>query len=243
MNQPGLAAASLSHAMPTQNPHPVSVMLLGGHRLLRAGLRALVERQPGCRVVCESDDPREAVSAAAREAPELVLLDLDAPGQDAFDLLARVVEAAPTARVLVLACERDAEGHRRAARLGARGVVFKQCGSEVLFKAFERVRAGELWFNRSLLGALLSLHFAGPAAADSEAAKIETLTRRERALIALICEGLKNKEIAARLFISHITVRHHLMRIFDKLGVSTRLELSAYAHRHGLAAPPPPPKD
>ncbi len=124
--------------------------------------------------------------------------------------------------------------------LGAMGLVFKEKAAEVVIRAIERVHAGEVWFDRTLIGNVLTELSRASATKklDPEATKITKLTEREREIAALIGEGLKNKQIANRLFISETTVRHHLTSVFDKLGVTDRLELIIYAYRHGLAKPP-----
>jgi DNA-binding NarL/FixJ family response regulator len=120
------------------------------------------------------------------------------------------------------------------------GLVFKEKAADVVIRAIERVHAGEVWFDRTLIGNVLTEPSRASATKklDPEADKIIRLTEREREIAALIGEGLKNKQIANRLFISETTVRHHLMSVFDKLGVTDRLELIIYAYRHGLAKPP-----
>jgi DNA-binding NarL/FixJ family response regulator len=120
------------------------------------------------------------------------------------------------------------------------GMVKKEKAAEVLIAAIERVNDGEAWLDPSLMAGVLSeVTRAGKAAkTDPEAEKIASLTKREREVIVLIGEGIKNKEIAGRLFISETTVRHHLTSIYDKLEVADRVELLIYAFRHGLANPP-----
>jgi DNA-binding NarL/FixJ family response regulator len=120
------------------------------------------------------------------------------------------------------------------------GVVLKEQPAEVLVMAIEKVHAGEAWFDRSTLASVLA-SFADPQHPQepySHAARIATLTKREREVITLVAQSLKNRAIADRLFIREATVRHHLSSIFDKLGVSDRAELMLYAIRHGLAEPP-----
>jgi len=191
-------------------------------------------------VVAEAGSRTEAVQAAAREQPDLVLLDLDMGGECGLSFLPDLVDAARKARILVLTGVRDFELHRRAVRAGARGVVFKEKAAEVLIKAIDRVHDGEIWLDRTLVAGVLE-ELSRPSAAledDPEAAKIATLTAREMEIIPIVAQGLRNQEIASRLFISEVTVRHHLTAIYGKLRVSDRFELAVYAFRHGLATPP-----
>jgi two-component system nitrate/nitrite response regulator NarL len=145
-----------------------------------------------------------------------------------------LLAAAPTARMIVLTGVQDAELHRRAVYLGAMGLVLKDKAYMVLLKAIERVQAGEVWLERAMVAHVLTRMTRTDARPDSEAAKIATLTERERGVITLIGAGLKNQQIADRLCISRVTVGHHLTSIFGKLGVSDRLALVIYAYRHKL---------
>jgi DNA-binding NarL/FixJ family response regulator len=120
-------------------------------------------------------------------------------------------------------------------------VVLKENGPGELLNAIEKVyRTGEYWLERGAANRLLGKKTARASEqqVDPEAAKIAALTEREREVIALVSEGLKNKQIAERLFIQHTTVSHHLTSIFDKLGVSDRSQLMIYAYRHGLSKQP-----
>jgi len=115
----------------------------------------------------------------------------------------------------------------------------KQQAADLLLKAIKKVHAGEVWIDRSMMSSVLSdVRSERHEETDPEAPKIASLTPREREVIALVSEGLKNKLIGERLFISETTVTHHLSSIFSKLDVSDRLELIIYAFRHGLAKIP-----
>ena len=134
---------------------------------------------------------------------------------------------------------RDIKMHQRAVQLGAMGLVLKDKTSDVLIKAIERVEAGEAWLDRSMITqALGSSRPLETNSNDANAARISTLTAREREVTTLVASGLTTKQIADRLFISEKTVRNHLVSIYSKLGLSYRLELAVYAYQHGLCAPP-----
>ena len=213
----------------------IRIALVDDHLVVRSGLRLLVESRSGWSVVAEASGTDEAVSAASREQPDVILLDLDLGTDNGLDCLPRLREAAPAARVLILTGLRDTELHQQAVRLGAAGVVAKDMAADSLLKAIERVHAGETWLDRMTTATLLAELAGGkPKPKDPDAARIGTLTPREREVISLIAEGLRNKEIAARLPISEATVRHHLTSIFSKLEVSDRVGLTIYAFRHDL---------
>ncbi len=219
---------------------PIRIVLIDDHVIVRTGLRLLLERQPGLLVVGEAKNGAEALALAAQEHPDIMLLDLNLNGESGLDLIPKLLRAAERGRVLVLTGVRDAEVHQQAVGLGAMGVVLKEHSAEVVVKAIEKVHAGEVWIDRAMMASMLTDLARGQAAptVDPAAAKIALLTEREREVIRLLGEGLKNKQIAERLYISETTVRHHLTSIFSKLGVSDRLALVLYAYRYGLAKSP-----
>lgn len=217
---------------------PVRVMLVDDESMIRSGLRLLIEEHPQLKVVAEAGNGTDALAIAAREKPDVILLDVNLRGECGLDLLPRLHGECAGARVLVLTGDTDTETYINAMRLGAMGLLLKEKEPEALHKAIEKVHKGEVWFDRSLMGKLQSER-ARPAHVDGgEAKKIESLTARQREVVALIGEGLRNKQIGARLFISEGTVRRHLNDIFAKLDVRDRFELMIYAYRHALAKPP-----
>lgn len=212
----------------------IRVLLIDDHVVMRVGLRMLIESQPGLTVVGEATNRAEAIQCVAREQPDIILLDLDLGGESGLDLIPALRTTAGEARVIVLTGILDSREHLQAIHLGALGLVMKDQLVEVLVKAIEKVHAGQTWLDPALAASVLAERSQGRGQDSDEAKRIATLTERERAVIALICEGLKNKQIARRLFISEITVVHHLTSIFNKLGVANRLELLTYAYNHGL---------
>jgi DNA-binding NarL/FixJ family response regulator len=214
-------------------------LLIDDHAVMRWGLRLLIEGQPGLKVVGEASGRIDALELAQREQPDIILLDLSLPGTDGIDLIPELHEVAKEARILVLTGVLDSEAHTRAMRLGAVGVVLKDKAPEVLIKAIEKVHAGEVWLDRVMVANVFNERSRSREASknDPEATKVSTLTGREREVISLIGEGLRNKQIADRLFISEGTVRNHLTTVFSKLEVSDRFELLMYAYRQGLARP------
>lgn len=218
---------------------PIRIALVDDHPVLRAGVRLLVEAQPGMSVVGEAEDRVSAVCLASREQPDVILLDLDLAGDNGTESIAELVAAAPGARVLVLTGVRDVLSLRRAVHRGAVGIVHKGCAPDVLIRAIETVHAGEVWLEGSMMASVLTEIARGDKGeAPAPPCAVPSLSKREREVIAILSEGLSNKGIAERLFISETTVRHHLTSIFAKLGVSDRLELLIYAYRHGLVVPP-----
>jgi DNA-binding NarL/FixJ family response regulator len=215
---------------------PIGVLIIDDHVVVRTALRMFLESQPGLTVVGEVSHPADALAIALHAHPDIILLDLDLGDANGLDLLPQLQTAAPAAHILVLTGVRDVEMHCRAVQLGAVGVVRKERAASVLIEAIARVHAGDVWLDSFLLANVLrqTPRLQTGCSPDPEAVKIETLTRRERELIAALSQGLKNQAIADRLYISEATVRHHLTSIYAKLNVNDRLELTVYAYRHGL---------
>ncbi len=197
----------------------------------------LIEHDQRMKVVAQAGSKTEALERAAGTNPDVIILDLLLGDEDGLSFLPELCQASPSSRVLVLTGVQNPDAHRRAIRRGAMGIVLKEHAADKLLKAIMKVNEGEVWIERSMMGSMIQ-EFNKPALVDPEVSKIESLTDREREVIALIGEGLKNKQVGERLFISETTVTHHLSSVFSKLDVSDRLELIIYAFRHGLAKMP-----
>jgi len=218
---------------------PIRIMIVDDHAVIRAGLRMLIEQDQAMTVVAMAGTPAEALTLAASEKPDIIVLDLILGEEDGLDFLPELTKVSSNSRVLVLTGVQTPESHRTAIRRGAMGIVLKQQAAELLLKAIKKVHDGEVWIDRSMIGSVLSdVRSEQHTAANPEASKINALTAREREVISLVSRGLKNKVIGQRLFISETTVTHHLSSIYAKLGVSDRLELVVYAFAHQLAQKP-----
>lgn len=219
---------------------PIRVVLIDEQGLFRAGVKSLMNSHPGIVVIGETGTGRDAVALVEQEQPDIILLDINLDGESSLDIIPDLAKASETARIVILTGEQDEELQRRAVHLGAVGLVSKNKSPETLIKAVERVYAGEVWLDRTMTASVLGEMARGRPRkkTDPEAVRIESLTGRERQVIVAVGEGLKNKQIAGRLFISDVTVRHHLTSIYSKLDVANRLELIIYAYRHGLAEIP-----
>ena len=212
----------------------IRILLIDDHRVIRKGLRALLNEYPEFEVVGEAGSRAEALALVESARPKLALLDLDLGSTTSLDFLSELLAAG--LQVLVLTGVRDQELHRQAIQLGAMGIVLKDHAAEILIEAIQKVSSGEVWLDRStLVGLLGATHRENT---DPERVKINMLTERECEIIRLLAEGLRNKQIGERLFISEITVRHHLTSIFNKLAVSDRVELLIYAYRNGIVDAP-----
>ena len=218
----------------------IRILLVDKHALVRGGLRQLLEAKPGHVVVGEAGNRDDALAIAAKENPDIILFEFDSNYEQGLECIRQLLSAASKARLLLVTSECEVDIHHRAAQAGAMGVVLKDQAPAVLFRAIDRVHAGEAWFDRMTLARVLTKLTRNGAAenANPETRKIASLSARERAVVALIGEGMKNKEIGEKLSISEITVRHHLTSIFAKLQITDRLELIIYAYQNGLAQLP-----
>ena len=215
---------------------PMRVLLVEDHPIVVAGVRMLLETEPGLTVVGAATTAVEALALAAHTQPEIILLDLDLRGKPVAPHISALLRVAPAARIVVLTGVRDPEAHQQAVRHGALGLVLKEQAVDTLLQALARVHTGGVWLEPSMV--TWALRTLPPPPPAPEAAAIAQLTAREREVIPLIVAGLRNQDIAARLGIREGTVRHHLTAIFAKLGVPGRLALALYACQHGLANPP-----
>jgi DNA-binding NarL/FixJ family response regulator len=212
---------------------PIRVALLDDHTLFRDGLRRLLDTEPDIDMVAEARSGAEIFPLLEREKPDLLLLDLNLQNESGLDLLPRLLEQFPDLKVLVLTASIDQEDRVNSIKLGARGVVLKYAAAENLIKSIRKVADGEMWVDHETTKKLFEeLADRGGPKAESP---LDLLTDREREVTALVGEGLRNKEIADRLFISERTVKTHISNIFQKLDLSDRLELALFAINQGLA--------
>lgn len=218
---------------------PIRVFLVDDHRTMLWGLERLVESAaPQLQLVGTASNRDELMARVPEAKPDIIVLDLDLGGEDGGEMLPDLLRETQ-AQILVLTGNRDTEVHQRVMLHGARGVVLKDEGAEVVLAAIRKVHAGEVWLDRGTLGKILGAIAGGGARAsrDPDAVKIEGLTQREREIIAATVQhkGAGNKIIADRMHISEHTLRNHLSVIYRKLGIHGRLELFIYAAKHGLA--------
>ena len=222
--------------MSLQPGKPIRVMLVDDHRSVLWGLAKLVESdRPRMEVVGSATSCAAAVELAARTSPDVVVLDLDLGGENACEIIPVLVNGGGT-RVLVWTGMRDSRAREQSILRGASGLVQKEEPAETLLKAIDKVHRGELWLDRSTTGRIfveLSSRKGG-SPADAEDRRIGSLTAREREIIGqLVADpGADNRRLAGRLHIGEHTLRNHLSRIYDKLGVPNRLELYVFAQRH-----------
>jgi DNA-binding NarL/FixJ family response regulator len=207
----------------------IKILIADDHVIFRDGLRKLLDSDGEISVVGEASNGTECIKMLGNLKPDILLLDLRMPGKGGLAVLEEVnFDTVPT-RVIVLTAAEDDRDVLRAMRLGARGAVLKQSATAILLKSIHRVHAGEIWLdNRMTAEVINALSTAGAAPRGGK----PLVSNREKEIVQLVVQGFHNKEIGVRLLISEQTVKNHLHNIFDKLGVSDRLELALYAIHH-----------
>lgn len=217
---------------------PIHLVIADDHPIFRDGLRRLLEAEPDMKVIGEARDGQEAVKVVRQLKPEILLLDLAMgkhPGLEALRELSGNSGATASVRVILLTAAIEKNQIVEALQLGARGVVMKDSATQVLLKAIHAVMAGEYWVNLASVSNLMHyLNSMADSASQDAKRKKFGLTPRELEIVSAVVAGFANKEIAEYFKISEDTVKHHLSNIFDKLGVSTRLELALFAVNQGL---------
>jgi two-component system nitrate/nitrite response regulator NarL len=217
---------------------PVRIMLVDDHKTMLWGLEKLIEGGGSdLQLVGTASNNDTALQQASALKPDVIVLDLDLEGRSSIEILPQLLQENPGVKVMILSGNRDQGLLTQAVKLGARGVVSKEAPADVVLNSLRAVQRGETVLDPALMNALLG-QLSAPVKINPEAARIASLTPKERKIVAVIVEGngAPNKELASRLFIAEPTLRNNLTTIYQKLGVANRLELYVYATRHGLQA-------
>ena len=219
-----------------QETEVIRIAIADDHPAFRDGLYQVLQLEEGLRVVARAGSGEEVLEMVERYQPEILLLDLFMPGMDGLVTLRRLRERGSQTKVIVLTASEDREHLVEAMQSGAAGVVLKHDQTSVLVKSIRRVHAGEIWLHSSTTQAVMQRSEPVTVAAPPGSFPREPvrLTRKELEVVRMVAQGLRNKEIAGRMFISEQTVKNHLRAIFEKVRVGDRLELALYAIHHIL---------
>jgi two-component system nitrate/nitrite response regulator NarL len=221
------------------HPRRIRIVVADDHPIFREGLIKLLESRPGLQVVGAASDGDEALPLVSTLQPDLLLLDLAMPRMAGLVALRELHGLKTTTRIVLLTAAAEPADIVTALQLGARAVVLKESASDVLYECIHAVMNGHYWVGRkpvrNLVSTLRELSASTPLSRRQFG-----LTARERQIVGAILEGLSNGDIAVQYSISENTVKHHLTNIFDKLGVSNRLELALFALHHRICAEPAP---
>ncbi len=209
----------------------IRVMIVDDHELIRQGLRKILEIEPDIDVAAVAEDGEMALQLAAEVRPDVMLLDINMKGMGGIKTLKRLKEMGLSVRVIMLTIHNDREYLMETVNLGAAGYVLKDTGTEGLITAIRQVHAGQSYIHPTLLSESGEIPRPQSAQPDPERDK---LTRREIEVIALIADGLNNKEIADQLFISEKTVKNHVSNLFKKINVTDRTQAAIFAFKHNI---------
>jgi DNA-binding NarL/FixJ family response regulator len=218
----------------------IRIVVADDHPIFRDGLCKLLALEEDFEVIAQAQDGREVLEILQQCEPDILLLDLKMPGLDGLGTLQRLQQSRNKTRVIVLTASDDKNEFVQAMKLGTSGIVLKQTATELLIKSIRKVHAGEIWLDSHTTAAVIRQFVAAeeppppPIAQPTRDRERSPLSQREREIVALVAQGFKNKEMAEKMFISEQTVKNHLHNIFDKLGVSDRLELALYAIHNNL---------
>jgi DNA-binding NarL/FixJ family response regulator len=213
-------------------PTELKIVLADDHALVRGGIRSLLERLPGVRVIAEVSDGREAVAAVESLAPDIVVMDISMPGLNGIDAATRITRKHPGVRVLVLSMHAGGDYVLQALAAGAAGYLVKDAATTELALAVEAVRRGETYLSATLPKELLVRHLEQKANPRIEV--IKSLTPRMREILQLIAEGKSSKEIAFLLNLSIKTIETHRMHLMARLDIHDVAGLVRYAVRQGM---------
>ena len=219
---------------------PIRILVADGHPIVREGLKTVLATNPSLEVCGEASDGAETIDRVIDLDPDIVLMELKLPKVDGLTVLRSLQTRAPRSRVILFTSSDNKDDLVEAMKLGCSGILLKNGPTALIEKSIQRVYAGEIWLDSTTTAAVIR-QFASPievivpppvnGRAVRERAQ---LSQREREIIILIAQGYKNKEIAEKMFITEQTVKNHLHNVFDKLGVSDRLELALYAIHNSL---------
>lgn len=219
---------------------PIRVVLADDHPIVRDGLKKLLALEDDIQVIGEAADGRELVQVVQQMNPDVVVLDLRMPNMDGLATLQVFQQLELKPKIIVLTASEDKNEFVQAMKLGCSGIVLKQTAPELIVKSIRKVFAGEIWLDSHTTAAVMR-QFASAndvmgasGTVGARGRERSPLSQREREIVGLVAQGYKNREMAEKMFISEQTVKNHLHNIFDKLGVSDRLELALYAIHKGL---------
>jgi two-component system, NarL family, nitrate/nitrite response regulator NarL len=211
--------------------HAIRILIADDHPVFRQGLLSIFRNEPEFTIVGEATDGRQALDLAKTLNPDILLLDMIMPQLAGLDTLRELANTATPVRTIVLTASIEKEQVAQALQLGARGILLKDAPTEILLMGIRTVMHGQFWVGEKKVTDLVQiLRTYMPTTVK----KTFGLTARELEVVSEIVSGFTNREIAEKFSISEQTVKHHLRNIFDKLGVSNRLELALFAINHQL---------
>lgn len=213
---------------------PVRVLIADDDALLRAGVRGVLDDDPGIEVVAEAADGRDALHRSRLHRPDVVLMDVRMPDLDGIAATRQLLKAVPDVRVLVLTTFENDDYIFGALHAGASGFLLKRTKPEDLRVAVHTIAAGDSLLSPSVTSRVIARMARRPAPSAAGEEQLAALTERERQVLELVAKGLSNGEIAEELVIEESTVKTHTKRILAKLGLRDRVQAVIFAYEHGV---------
>jgi len=211
----------------------IRILLADDHNVMRGGLRLLLERQPGFKVVAEAPDGRQAVEQAEASKPDIAVLDIAMPNLSGIEAAQRISAMLPHTRIIILSMHSDEGYVLRALKAGAKGYLLKDSAENDLIEAIKAVDEGKAFFSPEISNILVEDYVREMKRRGAEDS-YELLTPREREILQMLAEGKSNKQIATVLDLSLYTVETHRRNLQDKLNLHSFAELILYAVRKGI---------
>lgn len=215
----------------------IRILLADDHKIVREGLRALLEGQPDVKVVAEAEDGRTAVQLAQKLSPDVAIMDVTMPGLNGIEATRRIVAEVPGVRVIALSMHSDRRFVAEMFKAGASGYLLKDCAFEELARAINTVVANQLYLSPEIADVVVEDYVRHLTETDPWA--LSDLTSREREVLQLLAEGKSTRQIASDLHLSVNTVATHRQHIMEKLDIDNIAGLTKYAIRAGLTSPEP----
>jgi two-component system, NarL family, response regulator NreC len=215
-----------------QRHKPITILLADDHKILRTGIRGLLEKEPGIRVIAEAEDGRTAVELARKLSPDVVIMDISMQDLNGVEATRQIIGNAPRTKVIILSMHSGQKFVTEVFKAGASGYLLKDCDFSEVIYAIRTVVANETYLCPQIATVLRNDYLQ--RILQSETATASTLTHREREVLQLMAEGKTTKEIAYSFNLSVKTVEVHRQRIMEKLNIHSIAELTKYAIREGL---------
>lgn len=215
----------------------IRILLADDHPVVRIGVRNMLQADEGFDVIGEASDGDEAIAQTLELLPDILLLDLLMPRLPGLEAMRAIMNGSPSVKIILLTSTITSQQVIEALQIGARGIVLKDAVTDHLTTAIRAVASGDYWIGgKRVVNLVAALHDLMQKAGTPER-KTFGLTPREMEVVGCIVEGCSNRDVAKQFGLSEETVKRHLSNIFDKTGVSTRLELAMFAIAHQLVAP------
>jgi DNA-binding NarL/FixJ family response regulator len=237
MNSPTRPARPTAPARPTKTSSPpIRILIADDHPVIRIGVRNMLQAEGGLDVVGECSDGDEAITQTLELLPDILLLDVYMPRLPGIEAMRSIMNGSPSVKIILLTSTISTQQIIEALQIGARGIVIKDAVADHITAAIRAVAGGDYWIGgKRVVNLVGALHDLMQQAAVPDR-KTFGLTPREMEVVGCIVEGCSNRDIAKQFGLSEETVKRHLSNIFDKTGVSTRLELAMFAIAHHLVA-------